>query len=142
MQKSKNAFTLVELMIVVVLLGIIAAFGIPDFSKSHERVDEKEGEHSLRVIATAMEMYRVRNNGYPDPTTAGFDLDVVDINTTLFLGVIEQSMTYECTDDDDDTTFLCTAVSTYGWELDVAEADEGIPRCSSGTCPTCTGAGC
>ena len=141
MQKFKNAFTLVELMIVVVLLGMIAAFGIPNYSKSHDRVNEKTGQYNLSVIDSAMEMYRIRNAGYPDPgglpdPTVTIS-NISEINAALSLGIIEQNMTYACTDDDDNTTFSCTAAEG-GWTLSITQADDGIVCCLGGAnlCPT------
>ena len=134
MQKLKNAFTLVELMIVVVMLGMIAAFGIPNYRKSHDRVNEKTGNYNLNVIDSAMEIYRMRNAGYPDPP-GGAALDFDDINTILNLGIIEQNMTYACIDDNDDTTFSCTAAEG-GWTLRITDTDDGNVCCSAGLCPT------
>jgi len=132
MKKLQNAFTLIELMIVVIVLGIIAGFGIPNFNKSQERVVERDGEYNLGVIASAMEMYKVRNAGYPDPPAA---LNLDDINTVLYLGVIAQNVTYACADDDDDTTFSCTAAEG-SWTLRVTDIDDGIPCCSTANCPS------
>jgi len=140
--KFQNAFTLIELMTVVIILGIIAGFGIPGYQKTRGRVIEKEGAHSLAVIASAMEMFRLRNPGYPDPP-GGANLDVNDINTTLSLGIIEQNINYTCADDDDNTTFTCTAdPDDYTWELNISETNDGNPRCSIATCPTCVAGGC
>jgi len=142
MQKSQYAFTLIELMVVVILLGIIAAFGIPNFSKMQERVDEKDGAYNLGTIASAMEMYRVRNEGYP-VGSGGLNF----INAELSLGIIEQNMVYNCTSTNlpapGPGTFLCDALSTYGWLLDISESDGGVPRCASVTpCPVCLAGGC
>jgi len=136
MQKSQNAFTLIELVIVIVLLAIIAGYGIPTFTKSQERVDERDGEFNLGTIASAMEMYRMRNEGYPDPPgVAPLNLD--DINTTLYLGIIAQDMTYVCADDNNTTTFSCTAAEG-GWTLRITQADNGIVCClgAANLCPT------
>jgi len=140
MQESQNAFTLIEMMIVVIVMGIIAGFGIPSFNKSQERVAEKDGAYNLGTIGSAMEMYRVRNAGYPSTNLT----NVNNINTTLSLGIIEQNMTYDCTSTNSPSpgTFTCTAVSTYGWELDISESDNGVPRCSSGSCQLCLPGGC
>jgi len=134
MQKSQNAFTLIELMVAVIILGIIAAFGIPNFSKSQERVVERDGEYNLSTIASAMEMNRVRNDGvYP----LGSALDNIgEINTTLSLGVIEQGIVYSCTGNG--TIFTCTAnPSNYTWNVKVSDTDSGNPVCAAPpVCPT------
>jgi len=134
MQQSQNAFTLIELVIVVVLLAIIAAYGIPTFTKSRQRVSERDGGNNLETIASAMEMYRMRNEGYPDPPGV---LNLAGINTTLYLGIIAQDMTYACADDNDITTFSCTAAEG-GWTLRITQADNGVVCCVNppGLCPT------
>jgi len=134
MQKSQNAFTLIELMIVVVVLGIIAGFGIPNFNKSQSRVDERDGEYNLGTIAQSMEMYKVRNN---DMYPLGVNLDNVGaINTTLYLGIIGQNMVYSCTGDG--SIYTCTAnPNDYTWNIEVSNTDLGVPACAAGpACPT------
>jgi len=134
MQKSQNAFTLIELMIVVIILGIIAGFGIPNFTRSQARVVERDGEYNLGTIASAMEMYKIRNDGvYP----LGSDIDAVDkINTELYLGIIEQNIVYSCTGLG--TDFTCTAnPDDYTWDVEVSDTDLGDPVCAAGpACPT------
>jgi len=134
MQKSQNAFTLMELMIVVIALGIIAGFGIPNYNKSQERVVERDGEYNLGTIASAMEMFSVRNDG---AYALGSDLDNVgEINTTLNLGIIQQGMVYSCTGNG--SIFTCTAnPSNYTWNVEVSDTDSGDPVCAAGpACPT------
>jgi len=139
MQRSQNAFTLIELMIVVVIMAIIAGFGIPNFNRSREWVVEKDGAYNLGIISSAMEMFRVRNNGN---YALGGTLDNVgEINTTLDLGIIEQRIVYSCTGAG--AAFICTAnPDEYAWNLNVRDEDDGNPRCSAGTCPRCVAVGC
>jgi len=139
MQRSQNAFTLIELMIVIVIMAVIAAFGIPNFNRSQERVAEKDGAYNLGIISSAMEMFRVRNNG--NYALGGILDNVGEINTTLDLGIIEQRIVYSCTGAG--AAFTCTAnPNDYAWNLNVREVDDGNPRCSAGVCPRCVGGGC
>lgn len=131
MRKFQNAFTIIELMIVVVLLGIIAMFVIPDYGKSRAGVTERDGAYNLGVMATAMEVFRVRNGGYPPGALA----NVAVINNDLNLGVIEQNIVYSCASGI--AAFTCTAnPADYGWVLAVSETNAGNPICSVGPCPT------
>jgi len=131
MKKFQKAFTLIEVMIVVIILAILAGFGLPNINKTQERVAEKDAAYNLVIIGAAMEIFRVRNAGYPGLVNVGID----EINVVLNLGIIEQNMDYECTSTPG--SFTCTALSTYGWELELTETDGGIPRCSGGPCPVC-----
>src|SRR5690606_10887309 len=69
MQRNRraNAFTLVEILIVVVILGILAAIVIPQFTKASESAVRSTLKSQLQTIVSQIELYRVRNRGvYPD----------------------------------------------------------------------------
>ena len=51
MIRAKKGFTLVEMMIVLVIIGIIAAFAIPSMLESRTSANESGGEKSLRTLA-------------------------------------------------------------------------------------------
>lgn len=65
-RRFKKAFTLVEILIVVVILGILAAIVIPQFTKASEDAQIGNVKTQLSTIQRMVELYRVRNNGqYP-----------------------------------------------------------------------------
>jgi len=57
MLKSQEGFTLVELMIVVVILGILAGVGIQQYGQIQERAREGVDEANVRLIKSAAQMY-------------------------------------------------------------------------------------
>ncbi len=61
----RNAFTLIELLIVVAIIGILAAIAVPNFLNAQERAKVSRAEADIRSIGTALEMYRLDNTGYP-----------------------------------------------------------------------------
>jgi general secretion pathway protein G len=62
-----KAFTLVEILIVVVILGILAAIVIPQFTNASQDAQIGNVETQLQTIRSQIELYRVRNNGqYPN----------------------------------------------------------------------------
>ncbi|MBL0869428.1 MAG: prepilin-type N-terminal cleavage/methylation domain-containing protein [Phycisphaerales bacterium] len=78
----KKAFTLIEILIVVVILGILAAIVIPQFTKASEDAQVGNVVTQLQTIRSQIELYRVRNNGaFPDLTTSAFQ-DLVNVGTT------------------------------------------------------------
>jgi prepilin-type N-terminal cleavage/methylation domain-containing protein len=55
--KSSNGFTLVELLIVVVIIGILASIAIPKFGNTREKAFLASMKSDLRNLATAEEMF-------------------------------------------------------------------------------------
>lgn len=62
---KKNAFTLIELLIVVAIIAILAAIAVPNFLEAQVRSKVSRCKADQRSVATALEAYRVDNNKYP-----------------------------------------------------------------------------
>ncbi len=57
LHSRKGGFTLIELMIVVAIIGILAAIAIPNFVRFQLRAKSSEGKMNLAAIRTAEEGY-------------------------------------------------------------------------------------
>jgi prepilin-type N-terminal cleavage/methylation domain-containing protein len=68
--RNKQGFTLIELMIVVVIIGILAALAIPRFTNASARAKEKEADGILKQIYTLQQTYYANNGTYADDFTA------------------------------------------------------------------------
>jgi prepilin-type N-terminal cleavage/methylation domain-containing protein len=60
---SKKAFTLVELMVVVAILGIMAAIVIPMFGNHIQQAKEAAAHDALRIIRSQIELYKFEHQG-------------------------------------------------------------------------------
>jgi len=95
LHKKDEGFTLIELMIVIAIIGILAAIAIPQFSAYRTRSFNSAAQADLRNATTAQEAYFVDNQSYTstEATLAGatygfftsgnvvFDISAVTTNT-------------------------------------------------------------
>lgn len=76
--KNQKGFTLIELMIVVAIVGILAAIAIPNFLNYQAKSQQAEAKANLGSIFTNMTAYSAENtNGY-----TGADLPTIGFSTS------------------------------------------------------------
>jgi len=62
--KARKGFTLVELAVVIVIIGVLAAFGVPQFLKSVERSKAAEAFNYLSAMRSSQERFLAKNGYY------------------------------------------------------------------------------
>jgi general secretion pathway protein G len=66
MQQTRNrGFTLIEIMVVVVILGILAALIIPNIMDRPDQARIAKAKQDIRALDTALSLYRMDNYRYP-----------------------------------------------------------------------------
>jgi type IV pilus assembly protein PilA len=70
---ARTGFTLVELAVVIVIIGVLAAFAVPRFRASVERSKAAEAFNYLASVQAAQERYHARQSSYATNLT---DLDI------------------------------------------------------------------
>ena len=63
--RTRRAFTLIEILIVVVILGILAAIVIPQFTDASEDAMDASVRSTLQTIRSQIELYNIQNPATP-----------------------------------------------------------------------------
>ncbi|TRW50313.1 type II secretion system protein GspG [Aliidiomarina halalkaliphila] len=75
-QKRQSGFSMIELMVVLVILGILATLVVPQVFSQRDQADRQKAISDLTALENAMEMYRLDNGVYPT-TEQGIEALVV-----------------------------------------------------------------
>lgn len=132
-RRGSRAFTLMEIMTVIVIIGLITAFALPNYVKAVKKADERNARANLMGIRSAVEFYRT-NYGTDIPPMGNLN----NVNTVLHLSLIDPKMTnYSCTSAGNS----CSATHPDGWTLHFhlsgAHNTDGSIHCTTATCPSC-----
>ena len=73
----RGGFTLVELAVVIIIIGVLAAFAVPRFLDSVERSKAAEAFNYMSAVRAAQERYQVRQGTYADDV-AKLDIQMPD----------------------------------------------------------------
>ncbi len=76
-RRTRTGFTLIEILIVVVILGILAAVVIPQFTNAADDASVSSARTQLQTMRSQIELYRAQNGSYPtaNGANAGSDQD-------------------------------------------------------------------
>jgi prepilin-type N-terminal cleavage/methylation domain-containing protein len=77
-----RAFTLIELLIVVAIIGILAAIAVPSFSNAMIRAKLARVQSDFQVLTTALHMYQMDNSVFP-PNDGAVNILPVELTTPI-----------------------------------------------------------
>lgn len=72
MKRTQSGFTLIEIMVVVVILGILAALVVPQVMSRPDQAKATVVRGDINAISAALDMYKLDNSFYPS-TQQGLD---------------------------------------------------------------------
>ena len=64
-QHRQRGFTLLEMMVVIVILGILASLTIPSLMGNKEKADRQKAVSDIATLENALDMYRMDNSRFP-----------------------------------------------------------------------------
>ena len=125
MNSSKKGFTLVEILIVVIILGILAAIVVPQFTEASSDAKLSNLTTNLQAIRAQLELYRLHHNGaYPADVSVGLtsktDSDGTVNASSGAYGPYMQQFPANPFIDDAAKAILADGVSGSGWSYTAA----------------------
>jgi len=162
MKQSIKAFTLIELVVVIAIIGILTAFAVPNFMAARERARDIQRKNDLKQLQNVLEMYKLDYGKYP--TNGLFDkmkeaASICWYNDTVQIGLgfgstcaadkvvymkkvlrdpnrvdLNGAYYYSSTDTDNYQYTLCTCLENLG-DADgvVGNCDSIYYKCNDGT---------
>ncbi|QNH76861.1 type II secretion system major pseudopilin GspG [Pseudomonas protegens] len=64
-QNKQRGFTLIEIMVVVVILGVLAALVVPQIMSRPDQAKAAAAQSDIKAIAMALDIYKLDNHQYP-----------------------------------------------------------------------------
>lgn len=70
MKRKNDAFTLIEILVVVILVGIMAAIVIPQFTDASSDAEASRDDMNKTIVQNAVDYYHYQTGGYPADVAA------------------------------------------------------------------------
>ena len=141
---KKRGFTLIELMIVVAIIGILAAIAIPNFVRFQARSKQAEAKTNLKSAFTAQKAYFAEKDAY---TTQGQMIGFAPESGNRYFYWLDSGCAGGTRTTTSTGAYSCVSQDTNKFAVGVSAATPALGTLSNsasgtvvgvnGTCPTC-----
>lgn len=110
LKKSKKGFTIVELMVVCVVIGLIASLSIPYFTRTRLNSNEAAVQADLRAVVAALEIYRTSQS--PPRYPANFEAlkgESIPVLDGAIIAGMQHGYHFELEADGEGENYACVA---------------------------------
>jgi type IV pilus assembly protein PilA len=136
MAQDESGFTLVELLVVMLILGLLAAIAIPAFFNQRDKARDSQAKTYARTAETAMETYATDNNGAYNGATVAI---LQGLEPKLNGATLAAPAVPAGGGDTTNMSYKVTVTSSTGNTFSVTRHDNGT---TARTCTTGGTAGC
>lgn len=130
LKNKQQGFTIVELLIVIVVIGILAALVITTFTGIQQRARNTERQTDIKAIHGQVEAYYAQNGRYPT---------LADLNSSTFRDTNMKGLDEDALRDPKGTAATLVATPTanaYSYEVGPASCDNSTTDCATYTLST------
>ena len=93
--KKKKGFTLIEVMVVITILGVLAAVAVVNYKWQVYIMKNQEAESFLRAIYTAQMGFK-KEYGHYTTVMSDLDVELPSAGLTYFIGCFPTNSSYDC----------------------------------------------
>lgn len=98
LKKNQKGFTIIELLVVIVIIGILVALALPNLFAAQARGRDSERKNDLKNLQQKLETYFNDNGSYPTGDMAAVRSEITDITDDDATGPRNDAYDYESTD--------------------------------------------